>query len=457
MADTFQLQDPGEGVHEAEILEVRVRDGASVSEGDDLFVVETDKAAVEIPSPFTGTVDEVHVSEGDKVKVGDVLVTYSKNSREADSDADDSADQGEHTTEEREEKAGENDRDTDGEATGQQDDTARSKHAGHEEEAGKKSADSHDEPGTRRRKSGDGETAKRAGGHSAAAPATRKLSADLDVDIEEIEGSGPGGRVEPDDVRAAADDVRTRQSKTRLPDFSKWGDTETTELQGIRRQTAENTLRSWQSIPHVMHGDRFDIGRLDELRREHKIDVEEKNGKLTILVFTLKAVAAALREFPRFNASLDAERGRLIFKRYCHIGIAVDTNEGLLVPVVRNVDEKSLSKLAVEVVELAENARDGSLEPDNMRGGSITITNPGAIGGSTFTPIINYPEVAIVGIGAAHHEPVAVNEGREVANRLMLPVIISFDHRVNDGADAARFTARIGALLSSPDELLLEA
>jgi len=466
MSESFKLQDPGEGIHEAQILEVHVSEGDSVNEGDNLFVVETDKAAVEVPSPFTGTIEEVRVGKGDDVSVGDTLLTYTESGddREKDGDGeDDGDDKGEdredtEDDEAQDRDAGAEDEDEDREDTEkdeEQDREAAAEDGDEDREDTEKDED--DSAGTAREQPG-----RSRGGHAAAAPATRKLAEELDVDIERVDGSGPDGRVEAEDVRAAAGETGDKEKEPgggrgALPDFSRWGEIETVDFAGIRRRIAEKMDRSWQTIPHVMHGDRFDITRLEQVRSDYEDQSDQLDGKLTITVFALKAVAIALQEFPRFNASLDIEARQLILKHYCHIGVAVATDEGLLVPVIRDVDKKSLADLAGELGQLAERARDGALQADDMRGGSITITNPGAIGGTTFTPIINYPEVAIVGLGAARREPTVTGEGGTVENRLMLPLAVSFDHRVNDGADAARFTARVGSLITSPADMLLEA
>ncbi|HMF14773.1 MAG TPA: 2-oxo acid dehydrogenase subunit E2, partial [Gemmataceae bacterium] len=235
-----------------------------------------------------------------------------------------------------------------------------------------------------------------------------------------------------------------------LPDFSKWGDVECKALDPIRRRTAQQMHLAWTTIPHVTQHELADITELEAFRKKH----EGKGPKLTVTAFAIKAVAAALRQFPDFNSSLDLAGGALVRKHYYHVGVAVDTEHGLLVPVIHDVDKKSLLQLATELIDIAERARQRKLQADEMRGGSFTITNLGGIGGTGFTPIINWPEVAILGMSRAHLEP-SVRDGT-VTPRLMLPLSLSYDHRVIDGAAAARFTRRIAEMLENGWNLVLE-
>jgi pyruvate dehydrogenase E2 component (dihydrolipoamide acetyltransferase) len=228
-------------------------------------------------------------------------------------------------------------------------------------------------------------------------------------------------------------------------------------LQSVRRATARQMSLAWAQIPHVMHQDLADITALELFRRRHAAEVEQLGGKLTLTVLVLRAVVAVLKQFPRFNASLDAEGGQLILKQYYHIGVAVDTERGLIVPVVRDVDRKSMTDLAIELTALVEQVRQGKVNRDDLQGGTFTITNPGAIGGTTFTPIINYPEVAILGLGRTRLEPVVQGDidNFTIAPRLCLPLHLAFDHRVNDGADAARFMRTLIDTLRDPEAFLL--
>jgi pyruvate dehydrogenase E2 component (dihydrolipoamide acetyltransferase) len=289
-----------------------------------------------------------------------------------------------------------------------------------------------------------------------AGPATRRLARKLGVDLEHVPGSGPRGRVTQDDVIAYSQQARPAAGGAGvpvppLPDFAKWGPVEAQPLDTIRRKTAEQMALAWSQVPHVTQHDLADITELDAFRRSQ----DGQGPKLTVTAFALKAAAVALKEFPQFNASLDLAGGRLVRKQYYHVGVAVDTDRGLLVPVIRDVDKKSVRELAAEVTELAEKARQRKLPIEEMKGGTFTITNLGGIGGVGFTPIVNWPEVAILGLSRARLEPVV--RGGQVAPRLMLPLSLSYDHRVIDGADGARFTRRVAAMLENPLLLLLDA
>jgi pyruvate dehydrogenase E2 component (dihydrolipoamide acetyltransferase) len=279
------------------------------------------------------------------------------------------------------------------------------------------------------------------------------------VDLHQVSGSARCGRVTPEDIRAYIREIAagpaqvtpSRPAAPPLPDFERWGPVERLALEPVRRRTAEQMSLAWSLVPHVTQHDQADITDLDAFRRQQT----GQGPKLTVTAFALKASAILLRQFPQFNASLDATAGQLIQKKYYHLGVAVDTERGLLVPVLRDVDKKSVLQLAQELTDLAERARQKKVQADEMRGGTFTITNLGGIGGTGFTPIVNYPEVAILGLSRARQEPV-VRDG-QVTVRLMLPLSLSYDHRVIDGADAARFTRRLAEMLENPLVMLLHA
>jgi pyruvate dehydrogenase E2 component (dihydrolipoamide acetyltransferase) len=290
-----------------------------------------------------------------------------------------------------------------------------------------------------------------------AGPATRRLARELGVDLGQVPGSANGGRVTPDDVKAY---VRRLASGTAgraggavaappLPDFSKWGPIDRQPMDAVRRKTAEQMSLAWSLIPHVTQHDHADVTELEAFRKQQ----EGSGPKLTVTAFALMAAARALKQFPQFNASLDVAAGQVVLKRYYHIGVAVDTGRGLLVPVLRDVDRKGVRGLAQELAEIAERARQKKVPPEEMRGGTFTVTNLGGIGGTGFTPVVNYPEVAILGLSRSRLEPV-VRQG-QVVPRLMLPLSLSYDHRLIDGADAARFTRRVAEMLENPLLLLL--
>lgn len=446
MSRAFKLPDLGEGIHEGEIVAVLVSPGEEVSEGTPILEVETDKAAVEIPSPFDGVVESVDVKPNDLVKVGTVLMTFSDGGQQA---------------------AGR-----------------------HPEPAAPKRAQS--APATPASAPGSGRPGNGGDGHGEpvpASPATRRLARELGVDLREVGGSGPAGLVTAEDVRlfaeqavaargageAAAEQPAHAAPETEavetppsvapspaapaLPDFARWGEVERVPLRSVRRATARHMALAWSQVPHVNHQDIADITRLEAYRKEHKAEVEALGGQLTMTVFIVKAVVAALKTFPRFNSSLDTASEEIVLKRYYHIGVATDTERGLVVPVLRNADKPSIVELSTELRRLAERARAGEMSLEELQGGTFTVTNIGALGGTGFSPIVNYPEVAILGLGRARLQPVIVGDmdNYQVVPRLMMPMVLAFDHRVLDGADAARFINLVIELLENPDKLWLRA
>jgi len=289
----------------------------------------------------------------------------------------------------------------------------------------------------------------------------RRVARELGVEIGEVRGSGPGGRVSEEDVKAYVRGITRGEAGAAatggleaLPDFSRWGEVERQPMRAVRRSTAAHLSRAWSTIPHVTHHDRADITQLDRLRQQYGPKVEARGGKLTVTAVALKIVASALRAFPQFAASVDMAREEVVYKKYCHIGVAVDTDRGLLVPVIRDVDKKNISELSVELAAAAERARSRKLAAEDMEGGVFTITNLGGIGGTAFSPIINSPEVAILGISQASLEPVFL-DGR-FEPRLMLPLSLSYDHRLIDGADAARFLRWVAEALEQPFLVLFQ-
>lgn len=490
MAKRFKLQDPGEGIHEAEILEVHISESEEVAEEDILLTIETDKAAVEVPSPFSGTIEEIRVEVGDIVRVGDTLMTYVEDGAaegepevaEAEKEhEDEGAVAEEPEVDLEEEEAGEEEVAEEPEADLEEEEEEEEKEEmaeepepEDEEDDEAVAAEAEPPPGRERRP-------------VAASPATRRLARELGVDLHEVEASGAEGRVTAEDVRSAAGEVEEeprdravaaeeravvealveerkpvqmpRIQAPPLPDFSEWGPVERVPLRSVRRVTAERMALAWSQVAHVTHQDIADITELERFRREHHQQVADAGGKLTLTVFVMKAVIGALKEFPRFNASLDVESEEIVLKRYYHIGLAVETDRGLIVPVVRDADCKTVKELAVELTDLAQRARDSEVTREDMTGGTFTISNPGPIGGTGFTPIINWPQVAILGIARAGLEPVIQGDldDYEIIPRLRLPLALAFDHRVIDGADAAHFCQRVIELLGDPESLMLTA
>ena len=427
MAKGFKLPDLGEGIHEGEVLAVRVSVGQAVREGDIILEVETDKAAVEIPSPYTGTVLEIRVKPGDTVRVGQVLMTFSESAEKPEPVPEPAA--------------------------------AVSEETNVPEAVGVSQA-----PGPRQ-------------SPVPAAPATRRLARELGVDLTQVPPSGAAGLVTADDVRAfaavageaakpataaptepgAERPARPPVPPADLPDFSKWGAVERVPFRSIRRATARQMSLAWEQIPHVNSQDYMDVTRLEAFRRKHKQDVEARGGRLTVTVFALKAVATALKAHPRINASLDSAAGEIVLKKHYHIGVAVNTEEGLVVPVVRDVDNKSIKELAVELHTLVQRAHARKITLEEFQGGTFTITNAGALGGWTFAPIINYPQVAILGLGQGRLQPAVVKResGLAIAARLIMPTVLCIDHRVLDGADAVNFLKLFKQIMEDPDELLM--
>jgi pyruvate dehydrogenase E2 component (dihydrolipoamide acetyltransferase) len=289
-----------------------------------------------------------------------------------------------------------------------------------------------------------------------AAPHVRRLARELGVEIHEIEGTGPGGRISEDDVKAhakgllvsAAAQTPLAHVEPALPDFARWGKIERVSIRGIRRKTAEHLREAWNTIPHVTQNDRADITELEQLRARFAPKAEEAGGKMTVTAIALKVCASALKVFPQFNASIDMTHEEIIYKQYIHIGVAVDTDCGLLVPVIHDVDKKNIVELAAELTQLSLKAREKKLTPQEMEGGTFTITNLGGIGGTGFSPIVNHPEVAILGLSRSSMEPVWLNGKFEP--RLVLPLSLSYDHRLIDGADAARFLRWIAEAFEQP-------
>jgi pyruvate dehydrogenase E2 component (dihydrolipoamide acetyltransferase) len=297
-----------------------------------------------------------------------------------------------------------------------------------------------------------------------AAPSTRRFAREIGIDINAVPGTGPGGRISIDDVKAFA--KQTHQQKTApraaltgigsepLPDFSKWGEVERKPMSKIRQATANHLSFAWATIPHVTQFDKADITELEKLRKQYGKKVEEAGGKLTVTAILLKIAGAALKVFPQFNASIDMAKHEIVYKKYHHIGIAVDTEHGLLVPVIRNVERKNIIELSVELTQMAEKARTRKLSLDDMQGGNFSISNLGGIGGTGFTPVVNAPEVAILGVSRGQMEPIYLNGSFQP--RLMLPLSLSYDHRLIDGADAARFLRWIAEAIEQPFRIVLE-
>ncbi|KAE8545986.1 MULTISPECIES: dihydrolipoyllysine-residue acetyltransferase [Marinobacter] len=419
-----------DGFEDVPVIEINVAEGDTVGEEDPLVTVESDKATMEIPSPYAGKIGKILVKEGDKLSEGSDLLEMTIE--------DDGDDEGES------EDSGDSAR-------------ADSQESKPEKSQGKQESEPQPQGSTYEPPS--------PGTKVHAGPAVRKLARELGADLTRVKGSGPKGRIVKDDVHAYVKSQLQQAQQgsgvatgsgipgVKLPDFSQFGEIEREGMSRMMAATATNMQRSWLNVPHVTQFDDADITEMEAFRKGQKAAGEKRGVKMTPLPFLLKACAAALAELPQFNVSLDMERKEVVRKKYIHIGIAVDTPHGLMVPVIRNVDQKGLWELAAESAELAQKARDKQLKPAEMQGACFTITSLGGIGGTAFTPIVNTPEVAILGVSKASMKPVW--DGKEFQPRLMLPLSLSYDHRAVNGADAARFTNLLTQLLGDIRTLLL--
>ena len=447
MAIEFKLPELGENVTSGDVTRVLVKVGDTVKVDQSVLEMETGKATVEIPSTVAGVVTQIHVKEGSKAKVGQVILSL--------------------------------------------DGAAAAPAAAPKAEAPKKApapapaapakndavapqpvpVQVAPQPAVNVQRpvatlppvpvvglppEGDARAV------IAASPSTRKFAREIGVDVQSVAGTGPGGRISVDDVKnfsraLHAGAVATgagRPVTPPLPDFGKWGQVERQPMSNIRIATAEHMNVSWSNIPHVTLHDKADLTDLEKLRQANKAKAESAGGKLTVTAFLIKILGAALRVHPNFNASIDIARKEIVLKNYYNVGVAVDTEKGLMVPVVRDIDRKTVFQIAADLSRISDKARAKKISPDDMQGGCITLTNLGGIGGTFFTPIVNFPEVAILGVGKASYEPVLVNGFFQP--RLMMPLSLSFDHRVIDGADGARFMKWVIDAIQQPVLLSLE-
>lgn len=435
----FRLPELGEGIESGQVIEVLVAPGDRVSLEQPLLEVETDKAAVEIPSPADGTVTDVLVSAGDTVAINDVLVRI-----ESDPEGEEPA------SEEPEAPAAVDE--TEGKPPAEAEKPAQETKPAKEEK----------KPSPERAPRAD-DAAPSGLLKVAAAPSVRRLARELGVSLSSVTGSGPRGRLLERDVKAHAKAIITSAASAPapapaepdLPDFSRWGETVTESFSTVRKLTAERLTQAW-AAPHVTQFDKADATRLEELRGLNKEKVAEAGGNLTVTAILVKALSLALSEFPKFNSSIHMGSRTIVYKKYINIGVAVDTERGLLVPVIRDVDKKDVTRISVELTDISSRAREKRLSADRLKGGSFTITNLGGIGGTFFTPVLNPPEVAILGVSRSSLEPAYVDG--EFVPRFMLPLSLSYDHRIIDGAEAARFLRWLCEMLErSPESIFEEA
>jgi pyruvate dehydrogenase E2 component (dihydrolipoamide acetyltransferase) len=407
MIKEIPLPELSESIQSADVVKVLVAVGDTVAADQPLFELETEKAMFELPSPVAGKVVEILVREGQKAKVGQVVLKVEV--AEA----------------------------TPAEPPAKPKEAARSAAL----PAPPAEPPKKEEP---------------PGAVVPAAPSVRRLARELGVDITAVRGTGPKGRISAEDVKAHARGVVTggpALPSRQLPDFGRWGTVRREAMSKVRRITAQSMAHAWATVPQVTQYDKADVTGLESFRRRHAKRVEAGGGKLTLTAILLKAAASALKAFPHFNASVDAEAGEIVFKEYVHVGVAVDTDRGLLVPVVRDADAKSVTALARELASLSEKARTRRIAPEEMEGGTFTISNLGGIGGTGFSPIVYWPQVAILGVSRSETQPVWREGGFQP--RLILPLSLSYDHRIIDGADAARFLRWICEALEEPASMLL--
>lgn len=431
----FKIPEVGENIKEGTIVKVAVSVGSSVQKDQTLLEMETDKASLEIPSPVAGVIKEILVKEGAKVKIGQLAMKIEAG---ASSPASVPTPQPAKPAE------------------APRQDTKLAPTRQNLKDFGETSPSA---------LAGGGPTPQTLTTQStalvAAAPSVRRFAREIGVDVGQVKGSGPRGRISLEDVKAFAKMILTGQrglapgsssgSQTPpLPNFAKFGETERKPMNNVRKKTAEHLSHAWAAIPHVTQFDKADITELEKVRKQYSTPTR----KLTITPFLLKVMASALKQFPQFNASIDMATNEIIYKKYYHLGLAVDTERGLIVPVIRDVDKKHVLQIADELNEIAERARTKKTTIEEMQGGCLTLTNLGGIGGTMFTPIVNWPEVAILGISRGRMEPVYVDN--QFIPRMMLPLSLSYDHRLIDGADGARFIRWIAEALEQPAKMELK-
>jgi pyruvate dehydrogenase E2 component (dihydrolipoamide acetyltransferase) len=451
MSTAFKVPELGENIETAIVAKILVSEGDTIEKDQPVLELETEKAVAEVPSDVAGIVERIHAKEDDEVNVGQTVMTLkSKDPEKTEGGKSESV---------RERK--ETGRTATDEPSAEAEEKKRKKAEEPEEEA---LPEAGSEKGKEAVVTVDREEKEKAskkedsGMPVPAAPSVRRFAREIGVDIAEVEGRGPHGRISIDDVKAHAKARRQtvekgvgRSAEMPLPDFSQWGEIQRESMSTVRRLTAEHMAYAAAMVPQAVQFGRADITEIEALRRRYQQEAEQTGGHLSLTVILVKILAAALKAFPRFNASLDAEADTIIYRKYCHVGVAVDTDRGLLVPVIREADCKSVNQLARELHQLTEQARAGKLGVEDMQGGCISLSNAGALGGGPLIPIVNWPEAAILGVGRSRPEAVYIND--VFTPRPMLPLILSYDHRLNDGADAVRFMNWIVEMLEEPVKL----
>jgi len=460
-SETVEVKVPDIGEDgEVDVIEVLVSEGDEVAEEDGLITLETDKATMDVPSPQAGKVKSVTVKVGDKVGEGSVILELEVAGGESDSDTEEAKETKDDSASESDDKSEASDSDSAADSDKKDDQKdIRDK----EKSDDRRKPPVPDHPLGKKGK-GDGKVPH-------ASPAVRRVAREFGVDLTQVKGSGPKSRIVKEDVQDYVKYELSRPKASATPgtggegglqviappkvDYSKFGEIEKVQMSRIQRISGPNLHRNWVTIPHVTQFDEADITELEKFRKAENEQLKKQKAdvKFTPLVFIMKAVARALREFPVFNSSLHEDGEHLIMKKYVHIGIAVDTPNGLVVPVIRDVDQKGIVELSEELMDISGRARDGKLKADEMKGGCFSISSLGGIGGTAFTPIVNAPEVAILGVSKSEMKPHW--NGSDFEPRLKLPLSLSYDHRVIDGAEAARFSAYLSGVLSDIRKVIL--
>ena len=475
MATDFTLPELGENISAGDVLRVLVKPGDTIEKEQAVLELETDKATIEVPSSVAGLVKEVKVKAGDKVKVGQAILSV-EDGASAPVTPKQASPKSEPAKAEIQRAAPkipdvQPDIQSANQSTKPDKSGVKDPSVGPQAQAGGAGAD--DAPargknvvdisrGSRAAEAAAAPAASPEFPPAPAAPSVRRMARELGVDINQVSGSGDGGRISVDDVKTHAKRLVAGAARgggasaQPLPDFSRFGPVERQPMRAVRRKTAEHLSAAWATIPHVTQCDLADITALDELRKKYAKQVEAAGGNLTVTSIAVKIVAAALKVFPQFNASIDLAADEIIVKKYVNVGVAVDTDRGLLVPVIKEADRKNIVQLSVELAQLSEKARTRKITLEEMQGGCFSISNLGGIGGTYFTPIVNAPEVAILGISRARMEPVYSKESGQFVPRLMLPLSLSYDHRVIDGADGIRFLRWVAEAMEQPFLLALQ-
>jgi pyruvate dehydrogenase E2 component (dihydrolipoamide acetyltransferase) len=465
MTVEFKLPLISEGVEAADIAAVHVHEGDVVEAGQIVLEVETEKAVAEIPSPQSGRISKILVKPGQTVKIGELLLTFDESGAAAGEKKAPvaAAPAAEKPTSEKSAAPPATRQPQIQPSPPKSQPTAVSPSApvvpaAAQVEAPVKQASTPTVIATRTRVDDNGHE----GAPVPAGPATRRMARELGVDLHHVSGTGPGGRITTDDVQAFVRSLTTGRTLDvggpmagmALPPFDRYGAIERQPMNKLARVSAANLSVAWQTVPHVTQHELADVTELEEARQSYVKTIGQNGPKITMTAIMVKAVVGALKAFPNFNSSIDMGAGELVIKHYYHIGVAVDTEYGLLVPVIRDADRKTVLTIATELASLARKARDRKLDIADMQGGTFTITNLGGIGGTAFTPVVNYPEAAILGLSRTQTQ-VKLADGKLV-ERLMLPLSLSYDHRIVNGADAARFVVKLSAILSDCFQLLIE-